>query len=169
MPLDLKVSACSLPVAGNVCINLGAFVITAQPIYSATVNPYQAIAQFGIKSVLCVRDPQEVIVQPNPFDLTESQELILNGVTYTNVPMPHITMTQQQFNAQAYNAATVIDGWPKPILIHCSSGDRASAMFAAYLIAYRGVSNGEAVEFATKSLALQNQQFVGYVIEFQKP
>jgi protein tyrosine phosphatase (PTP) superfamily phosphohydrolase (DUF442 family) len=83
--------------------------------------------------------------------------------------MPHVTMTQPQFNAQAYAAATVINGWAKPILIHCSSGDRASAMFAVYLIAYRGVPNGEAVDFATKKLALQNQQFVGSVMEFQRP
>ena len=37
----------------------------------------------------------------------------------------------------------------RPILIHCSSGDRASAGFAAMLITYYGYSNKEAVDFAT--------------------
>jgi protein tyrosine phosphatase (PTP) superfamily phosphohydrolase (DUF442 family) len=177
MPVQLFVSPCSLPVANNVCFNIdnGAYFVTAQPIYNnpTNLNPYVVIAQAGINSVLCVRDPQEIITQPNPFDLTESQELILNGVTYTNVSLPHVLppqqMTQQQFDAQAYSAATVINGWRKPVLTHCSSGDRASAAFAVFMISYLGWTNANAASFAQTSLALANPQFVQWVTSFQVP
>lgn len=170
-PIALTVSSCSLPVANNVCFNLGAYVVTAQPIYNnpANQNPYQAIAQFGVSSVVSVRDPQEIISQPNPFDLTESQELILNSVAFANVPLPHVAMTQAQFNAQAYQAATFLKQAEPPVLVHCSTGDRASAAFAVFMIAYLGYSNSAAVAFATTKLALANPQFVQYVTAFQTP
>jgi hypothetical protein len=62
MPTTLKVSHCSLPVAGNVCFSItGGYYVTAQPIYVwPGQSPYQVIARAGILSVLSVRDPQEV-------------------------------------------------------------------------------------------------------------
>jgi protein tyrosine phosphatase (PTP) superfamily phosphohydrolase (DUF442 family) len=171
MAFELTATPCSLPVANNVCFNLGTYVVTAQPIYNnpTNENPYQAIAAFGVKSVVSVRDPQEIIQEPNPYDLTESQQLILNSVTYANVSLPHVTMTQQQFNAQAYQVATAIKNGVTPVLIHCSSGDRASAAFAVFLITYFAVPNSVAVNFATSQLALQNQQFIAYVTAYQAP
>lgn len=173
MPLDLTSSDCSLPVAGGVCINLQTWYVTAQPVYNAlgTQNPYVAIAQAGISAILSVRDPMEVTAPTNPFDLTEAQQCILNNVAYTNVPLPHVPMTQAQFNVQAYNAATVIAATTagRSILIHCSSGDRASAAFACFLIAYDNWTNQQAVEYAQDTLVLQNPQFVAYVTNFQKP
>src|SRR5215469_2495539 len=122
MATAFTVSSCSLPVAGNVCFSIGGgYYVTAQPIYVwPSVSPYPILAQHGIQTVLSVRDPQEFILPLTPVDLTEVSQLITSGVATTTVPLPHIAMTQAQFNQQAFKAATVIQEWPKPILIHCS-------------------------------------------------
>jgi protein tyrosine phosphatase (PTP) superfamily phosphohydrolase (DUF442 family) len=165
MPNTLSVTRCTLPVAGDVCFSIdGGYYVTAQPIYIwPGQNPYQIIGQSGIKTVLSVRDALEVTLPLTPFDLTEVSQLISSSVGAVNVPLPHIAMTQVQFDQQAAKAAAVIKEWPKPILIHCSTGDRASAAFAAFLITYGGYTNQQAVTFATTQLALQNAQFIGWL------
>ena len=57
MPITLKVSKCSLPVAGNVCFAVsGGYYVTAQPIYVwPGASPYQAIGE-PATGVLSVRD-----------------------------------------------------------------------------------------------------------------
>jgi uncharacterized protein (TIGR01244 family) len=132
-------------------------------------SPYAAIAKAGVRTVLCVRDPEEVTADPNPFDLSEASELVLKAVAYTNVPLPHISMTQDEFNRQAAYANTVIMTSQAPVLIHCSTGDRASAAFAVHHILRYGVPNKEAVRLAKTKLALQNQQFVEWVLAFAAP
>jgi protein tyrosine phosphatase (PTP) superfamily phosphohydrolase (DUF442 family) len=130
MPISHTVVKCSLPVAHDVCFAIsGGYYVTSQPIYVwPGTSPYQVIAQNGIRTVLSVRDPQEVILPLTPVDLTEVSQLITNNVAFTNVPFPHIAMTQPQFNEQAFKAATVIKEWPRRLLIHCSTGDRASCL-----------------------------------------
>jgi protein tyrosine phosphatase (PTP) superfamily phosphohydrolase (DUF442 family) len=171
MPIALAVTLCTLPVAHHVCFNIsGTYYVTSQPIYEwPGTSPYQLIAQAGIVNVLSVRDPEEYILPLTPVDLTEVSQLITNSVATTTVPFPHINMTQTQFNQQAYKAATVIEQWAKPILIHCSTGDRASAAFAAFLITYGGYTNAAAVDFATIQLALKNPQFIGWLQAYQPP
>jgi len=172
MPVNFSVSKCTLPVAGGVCFKLtgpNTFYVTSQPIYIwPGASPYQAIATAGIASVLSVRDPLEYTVPLTPFDLTETDQLILSGVAYGNIPLPHIAMSQAQFNRQALGVAGTLHQWLQPGLIHCSSGDRASAAFACYLISFCGFTNTDAVSFA-QGLALQNQQFVAYVKAYPAP
>jgi protein tyrosine phosphatase (PTP) superfamily phosphohydrolase (DUF442 family) len=162
---ELNVIRCTLPVAGEVCFSIsGGYYVTAQPIYVwPGTSPYQIIGQTGIKTVLSVRDPLEVTLPLTPFDLTEVSQLVASSVGSVNVPLPHIAMTQAQFNQQAARAAAVIKEWPKPILIHCSTGDRASAAFAAFLMTCGGYGNAAAVDFATTQLALQNAQFIAWL------
>jgi protein tyrosine phosphatase (PTP) superfamily phosphohydrolase (DUF442 family) len=180
MALQLNASTCPLPsTVVSVCFNLGPWIVTSQPQYNAlaTANPYAATAAAGIKSVLSVRDPAEATLPMNPFDLTEAQQCIVNSVSHTSVPLTHVPMAQAQyqplFNLQAYNAATVINAstgnypWHAPLLIHCSSGDRASAAFAVFLIAYHGYTNAQAANYATQNLALA--QFTPYVLGYSKP
>ncbi len=173
MAISFTVTPCSLPVAGACCQVSGndtTYYVTGQPIYeSVTSNPYQTIAAADIASVLSVRDPQEYTQPPVPFDLTEADQLILNNVAYTNVPLPHIAMTQEQFNVQAYYVATVISAWATPLLVHCSSGDRASAAFAVFMIQYCGYPPSQAADFAQTSLALRNEQFIDYVNNYPAP
>ena len=179
MALQLSPAPCTLPVADGVCFNLGPWFVTSQPVYNsiATQNPYVAIAAAGIKSILSVRDPMEATLPKNPFDLTEAQQCVVNSISHTNVALPHVPMPQAQyqplFNLQAYNAASVINAssanypWHSPILIHCSSGDRASAAFAVFLIAYDGWTNKDATNFAQSKLALAT--FAPYVLGYGKP
>jgi len=172
MPINFAVAKCTLPVAGDVCFKLTGlktFYVTSQPIYIwPGANPYQAIAKAGITSVLSVRDPAEYILPLTPFDLTETDQLILSGVAYGNIPLPHIAMSQAQFNQQALNVATALNESKGPALVHCSSGDRASAAFACYLISFCGFTNTDALTFA-KGLALQNAQFIAYVNAYPPP
>jgi protein tyrosine phosphatase (PTP) superfamily phosphohydrolase (DUF442 family) len=180
MPLQLNLSACPLPsTVVSVCFNLGTWIVTSQPQYNAlaTQNPYAAIAKAGIQSVLSVRDPAEATLPMNEYDLTEAQQCIVNGVSHTSAPLTHVPMPQAQyqplFNLQAFNAATVINTastgypWRTPLLVHCSSGDRASAAFAVFLIAYHGYTNAQAANYATQNLALA--QFTPYVQNYSKP
>jgi protein tyrosine phosphatase (PTP) superfamily phosphohydrolase (DUF442 family) len=185
MPRHITATSGSVSFA-SVYFNLGPWIITSQPAYNpplANVNPYASIAAAGIHSVLSVRDPAEVALPVNPFDLTEAQQCVLNNVSYTNVPLAHFgmpagqpqsqTLAQPLFNLQAYNAASVINAatanfpWHTPILIHCSSGDRASAAFAVFLIAYDGWTPANAATFAQNSLALA--AFVPFVQNYSKP
>ncbi len=180
MPRQLTTSPCPLPPSVvSVCFNLGPWIVTSQPQYNAlaTQNPYAAIAGAGIRSVLSVRDPAEAAQPMNPFDLTEAQQCVVNGVSHTNVALPHVPMPQAQyqplFNVQAYDAASVINAasanypWHTPMLIHCSSGDRASAAFAVFLIAYDGWTNSDAANYAQTQLALAS--FTPYVLGYSKP
>lgn len=172
MPINFAVAKCKLPVAHDVCYKLTGlmtFYVTSQPVYVwPGTSPYQAIAQAGIASVLSVRDPAEYTSPLVPFDLTETDQLILNGVAYSNIPLPHIAMTQAQFNAQGLNVARALNEARQPSLVHCSSGDRASAAFGCYLISFCGFTNAQALAFA-QGLALKNQQFIDYLGAYPPP
>jgi protein tyrosine phosphatase (PTP) superfamily phosphohydrolase (DUF442 family) len=172
MPINFAVAKCALPVAGDVCFKLTGpktFYVTSQPVYIwPGTNPYQAIAEAGIASVLSVRDPAEYVLPLTPFDLTETDQLILNGVAYGNIPLPHIAMSQAQFDRQGLNVARTLNEFGQPVLVHCSTGDRASAAFGCYLISYCGYTNHQALKFA-KGLALQNPQFIQYLEAYPLP
>jgi protein tyrosine phosphatase (PTP) superfamily phosphohydrolase (DUF442 family) len=164
----------SLPVIEKVCFRVTGdnrtFYVTSQPVYIwPGASPYLAIAQAGVQAVVSVRDSSEYTIPYNPFDLTETDQLILSSVAYSNIPLPHIAMSQALFDAQAFHVATALNALKQPGLIHCSSGDRASAGFAAFLISYCGYSNAQALDFALHHLALQNQQFVDYVKAYTPP
>src|SRR4030088_1260010 len=122
MPINLAVAKCTLPVAHDVCFKLTGlktFYVTSQPVYIwPGASPYQAIAQAGINSVLSVRDPAEYSAPLTPFDLTETDQLVLNSIAYSNIPLPHIAMTQALFDQQAFHVATTLNGWTQPGLIH---------------------------------------------------
>src|SRR5258708_26906559 len=84
-----------LPVIENVCFKVTGdkrtFYVTSQPVYLwPGASPYQAIAQAGITALVSVRDSSEYTIPFNPFDLTETDQLILNSLAYTNIPLPQI-------------------------------------------------------------------------------
>ena len=71
-----------LPVIENVCFKVTGdnrtFYVTSQPVYLwPGTSPYQAIAQAGITALVSVRDSSEYTIPFNPFDLTETDQLIL--------------------------------------------------------------------------------------------
>jgi protein tyrosine phosphatase (PTP) superfamily phosphohydrolase (DUF442 family) len=164
----------SLPVIEKVCFRVKGdnrtFYVTSQPVYIwPGASPYQAIAQAGVQAVVSVRDSSEYYHSVQPVRSDRDRPAILSGVATSNIPLPHIAMSQALFDAQAFHVATALNSWKQPGLIHCSSGDRASAGFAAFLISYCGYSNAQALDFALHHLALQNQQFVDYIKAYTPP
>ena len=147
------------------------FYVTGQPSSPA----YAAIAAAGIGSVVCVRQPGEAVAPPPvppppPFDTTEAAALEALGVSYQNVPITR-TMTQAQFDVAATEAALALlsNSVQGPALIHCSTGDRASSVFAALLIAAGGWSNTDAADYATNSLLLANPSMIALVQGYAPP
>ena len=151
---------------------LDQWYVTGQPSAAA----YPAIAQAGIGSVICLRDPDETNPQPPPvppvppFDTQEAATLAALGVTYLNVVITR-TMTQAQFDEAATEAALRLlqDGASKPALIHCSTGDRASSVFAALLIGLDLLSHDRAVQYAENSLLLANSSMIELVQGYRVP
>ena len=156
---------CSLDVY-NGCRQIGTqLYVTGQP----DSEGYTQIANAGVKWVVCVRNPDET-TSPPPFDDNEAASLLQNGVLYVNVPVTH-GMTQGAFNDAATVAVLQLlilqaDG---PLLIHCSSGDRASAVYAVAMIAVGGASNQDAADYAQEYLLLANQQIIDYVLGYEQP
>ena len=151
-------------------IVLDRYYVTGQPSSAA----YAAIASAGIKSVICVRQPGEPAVPPpvppvTPFDTTEEAQLAKLGVSYQNIPITR-TMTQQQFDTAASQAAiALLSNGPAPVLVHCSTGDRASSVFAVVLILAARFSNGAAADFAINSLLLANPNMIELVLGYTPP
>ena len=159
-------SGCSFNVY-NGCRQVGTqLYVSGQP-YAAG---YPQIAAAGVQWVLCVRNPNETAPPAPPFDTNEAQTLLGLDVLYANVPVTH-GMTQAAFNQAATVAAVSMLGLLRlgQALIHCSSGDRASAVFAVALIAAGYATNAEAVAFATQNLLLSNAEIIGYVLAYQTP
>jgi uncharacterized protein (TIGR01244 family) len=156
----VKVDA-PIVTAGQNCWQIGNHYITAQP---TDPEGLTAASQLGIKSVVCLRDATEAANPPYlAFDLNEDQTLIASGMSFVNIPFPH-GIPQDQFNTRAGAVLAVLDELPQPILMHCSSGDRASALWAVYLIVNCGFTNQEAITYAEKSgLSV----FIPYVQNYQ--
>ncbi|MBV8579850.1 MAG: hypothetical protein JO225_01900 [Candidatus Eremiobacteraeota bacterium] len=148
------------------------YYVTGQP---APVT-FPVMKQVGIANVVCVRDPSENNEQPPPtpaapdFNPSEGSELAAVGIRYQNIPVTR-SMSQAQFNVAATQAAdaVIVAGSRAPVLVHCSSGDRASSVFAVLLIRYVGITNAEASEFAQNSLLLSNQTMIERVLGYSSP
>lgn len=149
---------------------LDRYYVTGQPSSPA----YAAIASAGIKSVICVRQPGEPAVPPpvppvTPFDTAEAAELAKLGVSYQNIPITR-EMTQQQFDSAATQAAlALLSSVSAPALVHCSTGDRASSVFAVVLILAARFSNSDAADYAINSLLLANPNMIELVLGYGAP
>jgi protein tyrosine phosphatase (PTP) superfamily phosphohydrolase (DUF442 family) len=151
-------------------IVLDRYYVTGQP----STPAYAAIAAAGITSVICVRQPGEPAVPPpvppvTPFDTAEAAELAKLGVSYRNIPITR-EMTQQQFDTAATQAAiALLSGGSAPALVHCSTGDRASSVFAVVLILAARFSNSDAADYAINSLLLANPNMIELVLGYSAP
>jgi uncharacterized protein (TIGR01244 family) len=150
---------CAIPIAYLGGFKIGDCYVTAQP---ADPQGLQAVAAAGVKAVMCLRDPTE----PG-FDFNESSALLALQISYTNTPFPH-GISQSDFD----DRATLVRAWlvaaPRPLLMHCSSGDRASALWAVHLHADLGVSIDQALNDAHLS-GLANPAFVSLVRHYRPP
>lgn len=145
----VKVSA-PIVTAGQNCWQIGSFYVTAQPTDPEGLN---AASQLGIQSVICLRDATETATPEYlAFDPEEDLILLGLGMSFVNMPFPHSTqLTQEQFNIRARAVLAVLNELPQPLLIHCSSGDRASALWAIHLLANCGVPKQDAISYAELS------------------
>lgn len=150
----VKVSA-PIVTAGQNCWQIGNFYVTAQPTEAGL-----AVAKtLGIQSVICLRDALETTyLQYLPFDPEEDRTLTTSlGMSFANIPIPHsptepqFNISQPQFNIRAGSVLAVLNQLPQPLLMHCSSGDRASALWAVHLIVNCGVSLADALAYAEVS------------------
>jgi uncharacterized protein (TIGR01244 family) len=144
---------CTFPIAYLGGANIGEFYVTAQP---ADPQGLQAIAAAGVKAVICLRDPTE----PG-FDFNESSALLALNISYTNIPFPH-GIDQSDFDQRAGLVRACLAAAAKPLLMHCSGGDRASALWAVHLAADCGVPIESAIGYARLS-GLANPAFVELV------
>jgi protein tyrosine phosphatase (PTP) superfamily phosphohydrolase (DUF442 family) len=157
--------SCSFDVYGG-CVQLGTtpLYVTGQP----STDAYQEIGAAGVLWVVCVRNPNET-AEP-PFQNGEAADLLLFNALYVNVPVTH-DESQETFNDAATAAAIAMLGVLRqgPALIHCSTGDRASAVVAVALIATGIASNAEAEAFAVEKLLLRKDEIKQYVLHYQVP
>lgn len=162
----VKVNA-AIVTAGQNCWQIGSFYVTAQP----TEAGLTVANGLGIQSIICLRDATEAANPPYlPFDPEEDTTLTALGMSFVNIPFPHnptdpsLNIPQGQFNIRAGAVLAVLNELPQPILMHCSSGDRASALWAVHLIVDCGLTTDEAIKYATMSgLAV----FTPYVQNYQ--
>ncbi|MBE9104161.1 phosphatase [Nostoc cf. edaphicum LEGE 07299] len=84
-----------------------------------TSEELKQAAQEGFKSVLNLRSPDEA-----GFLSDEQQQAQAAGLQYANVPLKPSEANQEQTEL----AIQEIENLPKPILIHCAAGARASGI-----------------------------------------
>lgn len=142
----VKVTA-AIVTAGQNCWQIGSFYVTAQP----TEAGLAVASGLGIQSVICLRDATEAANPPYPpFDPDEDTTLTALGMSFVNIPFPH-GIPQAQFNIRAGAVLAVLNQLPQPLLMHCSSADRASALWAVHLIVNCGLTAADAIKYATIS------------------
>ena len=142
----VKVNA-AIVTAGQNCWQIGNFYITAQP----TEAGLAVASQLGIQSVICLRDATEAANPPYlAFDPEEDTTLTGLGMSFVNIPFPH-GISQEQFNIRAGAVLAVLNQLPQPLLMHCSSADRGSALWAIHLIVNCDLTSAEAISYATQS------------------
>ena len=131
------------------CWQVGDYYLTAQP----TESGLSVANRLWIQSVVCLRDAAEGPNPPYlPFDAAEDTMLTELGMSFANIPFPHSTaLTQQLFDIRAAAVLAVLGQLPKPLLMHCSSGDRASALWAIHLMDNCGLTKQDAINYAELS------------------
>jgi len=97
------------------------------------------LAAHGFKTVIDMRTVNE--------GTREEKALVEGaGMVYVNIPMTVANISDEHLNA----FTNAIEKSPKPILVHCGSGNRAGAIWASYLIS-QGTEPEEALEAGRKA------------------
>lgn len=98
-----------------------------------------ALAATGFKTVIDLRTKNEGVME-------EKALVDMSGMMYVNIPTTVAGITKEQVAA----FTKVIESVQTPVLIHCGSGNRASAMWASYRIT-KGTDPEVAIEEARKT------------------
>jgi len=120
------------------CATTGDVLIGSQP----TENALDTLAAQGYRTVVSTRAPGEI-------DWDERAKVESLGMGFVQIPMPNpVTEITDEQVARLDSVLTHTEG---PVALHCGSGNRVSGLWAAWLVADRGVSPSEALRLATLS------------------
>ena len=125
----------------EVFAKVGDLYISGQP----TAEAFAKLKSEGVTTVINLRTDSEMSNRENiPFD--ERSVVDSLGMKYIHIPLGG---PDSPYNNEALikfaNALKDADG---KVLLHCTSGRRASYMYAAYLVQYKKFSPNKAIEYA---------------------
>ena len=124
------------PLEGvNSSVKVGDLLITSQPDPQALAQ----LAKAGYKSVISTRGEGEI-------DWNEAATARQLGMTFHQVPMQN--PVSEISDSQVDQLTAAFENAAKPVVLHCGSGNRASALWAAWLVEKKGVSVEEALRLA---------------------
>lgn len=116
-------------------VRVGELLIASQPSESAL----RTLAEQGVATVISTRGESE---------LGWSEKVLVEslGMNFSSIPMakPIVGITDEQVGS----FAKLMDSATQPILLHCGSGNRASALWAVWLVEHKGLNTKEAIRLA---------------------
>lgn len=136
------------PGAGTAYYKVGNFYLAGQPAESGFADAKGR----GIRTVINLRPPSE----QKGFDEKKVVESL--GLSYVSIPVTPQDLDDEK--VEQFIAA--LKAAEKPVLVHCASGGRVSALWAAHLGRSYGVSPEEAVALAARS-GLRNEEMKKFV------
>jgi len=98
------------------------------------------LAERGYRTVLNTRGLEELAW--NEAAVVESL-----GMTYVSIPMPYPIHAIS--DDQVARFAELLEKGERPMLLHCSSGNRVSGLWAVWLVEHAGVSADEALRLGS--------------------
>lgn len=116
-------------------VRVGELVIASQP----SEDALRKLSSQGFATVVSTRGAGELA--------WDEQQLVESlGMRFSSIPIakPVNAITDQQVNS----FAKLVETAQQPILLHCGSGNRASALWAVWLVEHKGVAPAEAIRLA---------------------
>lgn len=114
----------------------------------------------GCAVVLDARDPME----PRPMR-DEAAAVAAAGMTYINVPLSHTPSDVAPLGRLRELLAGV--GADRPMLLHCTSGNRIAAALIPYLMLDRGMSEDDAVALALR-LGARDAGLIEWALDYAR-
>ena len=106
---------------------------------------FQKLKSEGVTTVVNLRTPNEMENRENvPFD--EKTVVDSLGLEYIHIPLGGTEFPYT--NEALLKFADAVDKAEGKVLLHCTVGRRASHMWAAYLIQFKGFEPNKAIEYA---------------------
>jgi protein-tyrosine phosphatase len=128
-------------------------IVRADNLNRLTELGRSSMLEYGVRTVVDLRDPRELEKFPYPFAATD-----LDGVTVLNVPLisaanweaigrhdpaahPYVMIAQLSAPNIVAAARAIANALPAPVVIHCHEGRERTGVVAAMLLSLAGVSD----------------------------
>jgi uncharacterized protein (TIGR01244 family) len=125
----------------EVFAKVGDLYISGQP----SVESFSMLKSEGVTTIINLRTPSEMDNRESvPFD----EKVVVDslGMQYIHIPLGGTEFPYT--NEALLKFADAIDKADGKVLLHCTVGRRASNMWAAYLIQFKGFEPNKAIEYA---------------------